>query len=247
MKNIHINSDDNYATPPELYNLLNSRFNFDFDPCPYNENEIANDGLKIEWGKINWVNPPYSQKLKEAFIKKGIEESKKGKVCVFLIPVSTSTKLFHEWIKPNATEINFLYGRVKFGKYDEKGNFYLPLNKQGKNQSGTKDSMIVVFGTVTNHHLKYKQALNEIENAMERWHHARDEDGETLQKINDILFSIGKLSWFNEDNKLVIKEHIESITCPECKQTQDAKVRHNIPFQTYEYTCKCGYTIMAKE
>jgi len=40
--------------------------------------------------------------------------------------------------------------------------------------------------------------IKEIENAMERWHHARDNDGETLQKINDILVEIGLLGWFNK-------------------------------------------------
>jgi len=145
MKKIHINNDDNYATPPELYEELNKRFNFDFDPCPYNEGEIINDGLKIEWGKSNFVNPPYSKKLKEAFVLKGIEESKKGKTCVFLLPVSTSTKLFHEYIKPNAKKIEFVKWRIKFGKIDINGNFYIPLNKNGKTQSGTKDSMIVIF------------------------------------------------------------------------------------------------------
>lgn len=145
MRNIHINNDDNYATPPEFYEELNKEFNFDFDPCPYNEGEIANNGLEIEWGKSNFINPPYSQKLKERFILKGIEESKKGKVCVFLIPVSTSTRLFHEHIIPNTSSIRFIKGRIKFGKRDNKGNFYLPLNNKGKTQSGTKDSMIVVF------------------------------------------------------------------------------------------------------
>ena len=145
MKNIHINNDDNYATPPELYNELNKEFNFNFDPCPYNEGDIINDGLKIDWGKSNFVNPPYSQKLKEQFIIKGIEEMKKGNVSVFLIPVSTSTKLFHDYIKPNANEIRFLKGRVKFGKINNDGEFYYPLNKYGKVQRGTKDSMIVIF------------------------------------------------------------------------------------------------------
>ena len=145
MKKIHINNDDNYATPPKLYEELNKRFNFDFDPCPYNESEIINDGLKIDWGKSNFVNPPYSQKLKEQFIIKGIEEMKKGNVSVFLIPVSTSTKLFHDYIKPNANEIRFLKGRVKFGKINDNGEFYYPLNKYGKVQSGTKDSMIIIF------------------------------------------------------------------------------------------------------
>jgi len=145
MKNIHINNDDNYATPPEIYNKLNDVFNFDFDPCPYSEGEPKFDGLKCEWGMSNFVNPPYSQKLKEAFVLKGIQEARKGKVCVFLIPVSTSTVLFHRHIKPNATKIEFIEGRIKFGKIDGDGNFYLPLNKNGKTSSGTKDSMIVVF------------------------------------------------------------------------------------------------------
>lgn len=145
MRNIHINNDDNYATPPELYTKLNNEYNFDFDPCPYNENIIKVDGLTIEWGNSNFINPPYSKELKEKFVKKGVEEMKKGKLCVFLLPVSTSTKLFHEIIQPYATKIEFLRGRVKFGKLDKNNNFYIPLNLKGKISSGTKDSMIVVF------------------------------------------------------------------------------------------------------
>ena len=75
MRKIHINNDDNYATPPEFYEALNKRFNFDFDPCPYCEGEAV-DGLSIDWGNSNFINPPYSQKLKEEFVKKGIEEMK---------------------------------------------------------------------------------------------------------------------------------------------------------------------------
>jgi len=149
MRKIHINNDDNYATPPELYAELNKLYNFDFDPCPYNEGEIEVDGLSIEWGGSNFVNPPYSRGLKEAFIKKGIEEMQKGKLSVFLIPVSTSTSLFHDYIKPNATNIEFIRGRIKFGKRDKEGNFYLPLNDKGKTQSGTKDSMLVIFDGLT--------------------------------------------------------------------------------------------------
>lgn len=151
-KKIHINNDDNYATPPQIYKELDKEFNFDFDPCPYNENKIVNDGLKIEWGNSNFVNPPYSQKLKEAFIKKGIEEMEKGNRSVFLIPVSTSTKIFHQFFwdkeknKPkDGVQIRFHEGRIKFGKLDKEGNFYLPLNSKGKQQSGTKDSMIIVL------------------------------------------------------------------------------------------------------
>jgi hypothetical protein len=79
MKKIHINNDDNYATPPEFYEELNKRFKFDFDLCPYNEKDVDIDGLNIEWGMSNFINPPYSQKLKEAFIIKRVEEKRKEK------------------------------------------------------------------------------------------------------------------------------------------------------------------------
>lgn len=44
----------------------------------------------------------------------------------------------------------------------------------------------------------HTKAINEIENQMERWHHGRDNDAETLQEINDILVRIGRLEWFNK-------------------------------------------------
>lgn len=44
-------------------------------------------------------------------------------------------------------------------------------------------------------------AINEIENAMERWHLARDNDNETLEEINSILFGIGCLDWFNRNDR----------------------------------------------
>lgn len=148
-KKIHINNDNNWATPPIFYDKLNTKWKFDFDPCPYNDKPITSktNGLLKEWGKCNFVNPPYTLELKKAFILKAIEEQKKGKTSVFLIPVSTSTNLFHNYIKPNITEdIEFVKGRIKFGKIDKNGKFYIPLNKNGKEQTGTKDSMIVVFG-----------------------------------------------------------------------------------------------------
>ena len=144
MKNRNLKHSDNWATPKEFFNKLNDEFAFNFDPCPLNKNKITNDknGLLIDWGQRNFINPPYSRKLKEAFVLKAIEESKKGKLCVMLLPVSTSTKLFHEIIQPNAKEIRFIKGRIKF----------VGLNTKGKlvnNKTPMHDSMIVVFGTIT--------------------------------------------------------------------------------------------------
>lgn len=141
MKNRNLIHSDNWATPKDLYDLLNKEFNFDFDPCPLNMVNVTpdKDGLLIEWGQRNFINPPYSKNLKEAFVKRAIQESKKGKLCVLLLPVSTSTKLFHKHILPNADEIRFIEGRLKFEGVNTKG---VKVN----DRPGMHDSMIVVFG-----------------------------------------------------------------------------------------------------
>lgn len=140
MKNRNLNHSDNWATPPYLYDELNAEFNFDFDPCPLMEGVLEDDkdGLLIEWGERNYINPPYSRQLKESFVKRAIEKSNEGKLCVMLLPVSTSTKLFHDYIKPNADEIRFLRGRVRFLGKNTKGEFV-------QNKAGMHDSMVVVF------------------------------------------------------------------------------------------------------
>ena len=140
MKNRNIDSGNNWATPRALYDELDAEFNFDFDPCPLNEDEILpeNDGLLIEWGERNFINPPYSRKLKEAFVKRAVEYASAGRLCVMLLPVSTSTALFHDYIKPNAKEIRFLRGRVKFEGVNTFG-------ERVNDKAGMHDSMIVVL------------------------------------------------------------------------------------------------------
>jgi len=125
---------DHWATPDWLYDELNKEFKFDFDPCPLNSDF---DGLKVKWGKSNFINPPYNRIDKPKFIQKAFEEWKKGSNCVLLIPSATGTKQFHELILPNA-EIRFLKGRIAFKGCNSKGE-YTEKNK------GKHDSMIVIF------------------------------------------------------------------------------------------------------
>lgn len=107
---IHFSSEDQtWRTPTKLYEELNKEFNFDFDPCP---SDPTFDGLNVDWGKSNFINPPYKQ-CKE-FLKKGFEEWKKGKTCVFLIPSRTDTKYWHDYVM-KSTDIRFIKGRLKFG------------------------------------------------------------------------------------------------------------------------------------
>ena len=138
MKNRNINHVDDWATPSYIYDELNKEFNFDFDPCPLQHDTEEWDGLTVEWGERNFINPPYSRKLKDAFVQRAVEESKKGKLCVMLLPVSTSTQLFHNHILPNKKEIRFFFKRIKF----------VGVNTFGvkvSNKCGMHDSMLVVF------------------------------------------------------------------------------------------------------
>lgn len=67
----------------------------------------------MDWGRSNYVNPPYTSKEQDKWIKKGFEEWKKGKTVVFLIPARTDTVRFHKYLLPFA-EIQFIKGRLKF-------------------------------------------------------------------------------------------------------------------------------------
>lgn len=129
---------NDWATPAYLYNKLNEEFNFNFDPCPFLHDKKEWDGLLIDWGSRNFVNPPYSLKEKVAFVEKAVSEANKKKLCVCLLPVSTSTKLFHGTILPNAKEIRFLEKRVKFSGYNSN-------NVWVTDKTGMHDSMIVIF------------------------------------------------------------------------------------------------------
>jgi site-specific DNA-methyltransferase (adenine-specific) len=126
--------NDNWATPKWLYDQLDEEFKFDYDPCPLNADF---DGLMVEWGKSNFVNPPYNRVDKPKFIQKAYCEWLLGKTCVLLIPAATGTRQFHELILPHA-EIRFLKGRVAFEGYNSKGK-WTTKNK------GKHDSMVVIF------------------------------------------------------------------------------------------------------
>src|SRR3989304_1593677 len=82
-----------WLTPEDLMAELDAEFEFDFDPCPYPRQEEF-DGLSVEWGKSNYVNPPFGGRIHNgkkigptAWARKAIEESKKGKRVVFVYPI----------------------------------------------------------------------------------------------------------------------------------------------------------------
>ena len=73
-----------------MYKALDDEFHFDFDPCPYPCPDEY-DGTEVEWGNSTYLNPPFRKtdgkhgKGPTAFIRKAIQENKKGKTIVILI------------------------------------------------------------------------------------------------------------------------------------------------------------------
>lgn len=67
--------------------------------------------LKQSGSKKNFVNPPYS-KIKE-FVLKSIEEHKKGREVILLIPARTDTLYFRKLVDYGVT-ITFITGRLHF-------------------------------------------------------------------------------------------------------------------------------------
>ena len=88
-----------WLTPPELYKALDAEFRFDFDPCPY-PLPAGFDGLTCEWGRRNYVNPPFGSILHQgpedkkpkkkgptAWMRKAMHEQRKGKLSVVVHPL----------------------------------------------------------------------------------------------------------------------------------------------------------------
>lgn len=107
-----------WKTPLGVYDELNKEFHFDFDPCPPHP---FVDGLKIEWGQRNFVNPPYGRAISK-WIDKAIVEHRKGKLIVLLIASRTDTKWFHRLLEEGA-EFRVFKGRLRFDGMDNSAPF----------------------------------------------------------------------------------------------------------------------------
>lgn len=89
-----------WCTPKPIYDKLNNEFNFDYDPCPFPKPD-GYDSLSIDWGKSNFVNPPFRKEDgggfgPTAWVRKAIEQKQKGNKSVIIIPVQSYVNLLLE-------------------------------------------------------------------------------------------------------------------------------------------------------
>lgn len=141
---------EEWETPQEVFDYLDSDFHFTLDPCATSDNAKCerfytreDDGLKQNWGgETVFVNPPFSIKVTrpdgttyrkrviQKWVRKAYLESlRPNTTVVMLIPARTDTAWFHDYCARG--KIWFIRGRLKFG---------------GATTGAPFPSMIVIFG-----------------------------------------------------------------------------------------------------
>ena len=108
-----------WITPPEIMSSLQKEFNFTFDPYPFPRPD-GFDGLEIDWGKSNWVNPPFTGMAKQfgkrkigpmAWARKAVIERDKGNLSVIILPIYQVRAI--GWLEDNGAEIRYT-GKIRW-------------------------------------------------------------------------------------------------------------------------------------
>jgi hypothetical protein len=104
---------DVHETPDNVYELIEGIWGHTkeemCDPCPVGFTQSA---LQTVWGKISYVNPPYT--LLKEFVADAMHQSKDyGVKTIMLLPAKTDQKWFHD-ILDCGYKIHWIRGRLKF-------------------------------------------------------------------------------------------------------------------------------------
>lgn len=131
----HENSSDEFGTPPEFVRPLSEAVDgFDLDPASGAERTAhastrftkEDDGLSREWFGTVWLNPPFSEKERWVRRARAQVADENVQTAVVLLPVDTSTQLFHEHVTA-APVVCFVEGRLSFTGGDRNPNFGILL------------------------------------------------------------------------------------------------------------------------
>ena len=117
---MHFSSkSDQWDTPQDFYDKLDSIFGFTLDPCSSDTNHkteyyftIKDDGLTRSWdGERVFMNPPYGREIGK-WVKKASEANA---LVVCLVPARTDTRWWHQYVAGGGADVYFIPGRLKFG------------------------------------------------------------------------------------------------------------------------------------
>lgn len=138
--------DVDWCTPRWILDRLGS---FDLDPCTPPEMPWVTardrytksyDGLAQSWYGRVWLNPPFDEKSRAAFLEKMAAHGNG----IALVSVATETEWFKMWIWPFATSILFL---------NKRPHFHRPDGTRAKSNSGCS-ICLVGYGAINDEYLR---------------------------------------------------------------------------------------------
>ena len=146
--------DQTWETPQDLFDKLNSVFNFNLDVCAIDETAKCKEyftpkinGLTKDWKGICWMNPPYGREQIKWIIKAYEESKKHSSTVVCLIPARPDTRVWHNIIFKNASSICFIKGRLKFSN---------------SKQSAPFPSALITFGSINNKQIELLKTFGKV-------------------------------------------------------------------------------------
>lgn len=106
---VHYSSaSDEWETPQDLFDALDSEFGFDLDVCALPSSAKCEhyftperDGLAQNWTGTCWMNPPYGDAI-AAWVRKAWESSRLGATVVCLVPARVDTAWWWDYCRPAA-------------------------------------------------------------------------------------------------------------------------------------------------
>jgi len=124
---------DCWNTPIELWPAIHYFFGEVpvYDPCPPNPDE---DGLQTKWDKNTYINPPYSEVAKRAFIEKAEREFKIGYRFLWMFNYANSKDLWKVHLRASAILI------------PEKRFRFVPGHPDLKESSPRYDNIMILWG-----------------------------------------------------------------------------------------------------
>lgn len=132
--------DDEFETPPQLYNDLCNKYRVfpKLDTAANQGNSLCErfcvNGLEESWSTDAWCNPPHS--ITGKFVEKAYHSWKQNNINIMMIiPANTVSSIFwHTYIEGHAEYYAQPKGRIKFNK-----------NKQPTKYQARNAYMVVIW------------------------------------------------------------------------------------------------------